>query len=711
MKHEKAIVRRGWKRTVCLCLAATCLLPSGKTRAQEPLGFTETEQPADMTSECGIVLSDAETDWTKLLSDGFVESCTPLTPQAVVQIDLPRAAAGLYLCWFCVPGEYKITVYDAKDAVIRSETAENGLVNAYYALPREAARVAVSCKTEALLSEITVFDAAYPLPDAVQRWKIGIEQTELLLITATPETAAKNHYALLAAMTAQQQTDVQLLVLDCPTRARQQELLDAVWALGIDRYPCFAGLRTTDQNDWATVCKDWGREETAAFLVAAIRRCKPLVVVTDSENDELAGAAQRFAAQQVKAACRAAETVTRYAESAQAYGVFSVQKLYLADRNGSTRLEPDAALAVFSGQTLREIVARADSYHAYASFYRLELTPDWAYRLESSAVGVDVDDGDLFSRVQRRQSVSLEPARRPLLAESAAQEPAKQDAATGVFDQSCFRAAYDPAEYVSFDHEHGYYEYRSDTLSVIIDRYERETGAGQALFLVAQICMRDVDAFHAAVQPNGETALPLQLARKSRAVLLMNADQAAANAGKKGILIQNGRILSEGTGADTLAFYPDMTLRIFSPGEIDAKSLLAQGVRNTVSLGPTLLRDGVKNTDATLAATGRDARAGIGMVDTGSLVVIVTDGRASKYSVGLRLDEFADLFEEFGCTQAYNLAGGRLTSLVFMGEQLTAAPRMIPNTGLRLRNALCWGYSEEVARVGEDASYDGDPRQ
>lgn len=699
------------RRIVCLCLAALCLLPLSMAHAEERLGFSKTVEPADMTAECELLLADDNINKTTLLTDGFVESYAPIAADSVVKIELARAASGIQLYWFDSPSEYQVIAYDAANIEISRERVANGFVNAYCALPQDAASVAVICSKDACLSEITVFDAAYPLPDSVQRWEQGEEETELLLVTATPETAVKNHYALLATLAVQQQITTRLLVMDCPTRAQQQALLDAVWALGIDQYPCFGYFTTTDANDMATVRSDWGREKSTGFLVAAIRRCKPLVVITDSQNGDFAGAAQRFLSQQVKEACESAKSAVRFSDSANAYGVFAVQKLYFADESGNTRLDPDAPLAVYSGQTLGQVVLRASQYHA--SCVSFAQTPNWTYRLESSTVGADANDGNVFLHIQRRQTTASDTIHRPLLADLPASECTTQDVAddakTGISHQSCFRAAYDPAEYVAFDHEHGYYEYRSDTLSVIIDRYERETDAGQTLFLVAQIRMRDVDAFRALAEPDAKTMLPLQMARENRAVLLINADQAAANAGQKGILLQNGRVLSQGMGADTLAFYPDMTMRIFSPGETDAATLLSQGVRNTFSFGPTLIRNGVKNTDATLAATQRDARAGIGMLDTGSFVVIVTDGRGSQYSVGLRLDEFADLFEEFGCTQAYNLSGGRLTSLVFLGKQLTSVPQIVPDTGLRLRNALAWGWSKKASGTGNDIDSDDAP--
>ena len=36
--------------------------------------------------------------------------------------------------------------------------------------------------------------------------------------------------------------------------------------------------------------------------------------------------------------------------------------------------------------------------------------------------------------------------------------------------------------------------------------------------------------------------------------------------------------------------------------------------------------------------------------------------------MGVTLDEFAQIFDELGCTQAYNLDGGRSAEIVFNGK-------------------------------------------
>ena len=65
---------------------------------------------------------------------------------------------------------------------------------------------------------------------------------------------------------------------------------------------------------------------------------------------------------------------------------------------------------------------------------------------------------------------------------------------------------------------------------------------------------------------------------------------------------------------------------------------------------------------------GTNPRTGIGMISANHFVFVVVDGRSPGYSRGVTLTEFAQIFQELGCSTAYNLDGGGSSTLYFMGE-------------------------------------------
>ena len=77
--------------------------------------------------------------------------------------------------------------------------------------------------------------------------------------------------------------------------------------------------------------------------------------------------------------------------------------------------------------------------------------------------------------------------------------------------------------------------------------------------------------------------------------------------------------------------------------------------------------------------------------------MIVADGRQSDYAVGLRLDDFAELFRREGCVSAYNLDGGVSACMVFMGQHLNQHLNVKDKSQQRnLPDALLFGHTDSL---------------
>lgn len=279
-----------------------------------------------------------------------------------------------------------------------------------------------------------------------------------------------------------------------------------------------------------------------------------------------------------------------------------------------------------------------------------------------------------------------------------------------------YRQDGDPAEVIVVDEENGHWEYRSDTLSILIDRYNTDyvNNGGRTypqVYFIAHIRMRTFDSFRtvqAAENRNGAGALkPWILARRSKAVLMITGDNLLESDSQyKSILIRDGKVFLNSAKCDTLAMYPDLTMKIFSPRETNAGELLMDGVRDAFSFGPTLIRDGEFTTENVdkwpRIGNETNPRTGIGMVEAGHFVAIVADGRQKNdYSHGMRLSTFGELFVQEGCVEAYNLDGGVSACMLFMGEQLnrhgnTRVGTIEDSYQRRIPDGLIWGYSSQV---------------
>lgn len=286
-----------------------------------------------------------------------------------------------------------------------------------------------------------------------------------------------------------------------------------------------------------------------------------------------------------------------------------------------------------------------------------------------------------------------------------------------------FRSEDDPEEVVVIDAENGVWEYRTDTLSILIERRFTEK---PMTYFVAHIRMRDVDSFrpvfsNAANTGGGPKQMPWKVARMNRAVLLITGDNIIYDEKeRKGILIRNGWTYHEGQASDTMALYPDMSMRVFDRKTVTAQELLEAGVLNSYGFmyDPILVRDGVIETStAKSAIKGNNPRTALGMVEPGHFVAIVVDGRQTKvkvngetvpYSAGATMTELAQLFLDEGCSVAYNLDGGISACMVFMGEQINVHLGVGLSYQRTIPEAIAWGYSELVPSVDDQVSGTGE---
>ncbi len=281
------------------------------------------------------------------------------------------------------------------------------------------------------------------------------------------------------------------------------------------------------------------------------------------------------------------------------------------------------------------------------------------------------------------------------------------DSDSTVNDDSYYRAAGDPEEVVITDGENGHWEYRTDTLSIIIDR-KIVTEPKLNRIYVAEIRMRGEDSFRtvqAAENRNGMGSVhPWLLARDYKTVLLITGDNLIqSDELYKGIIIRGGIVFQDRKAVGSMAMYPDLTMRLIAANSATASDLLQDGARDVFSFGPVLVSDGTVNDAAAQHRLSRrnNPRTGIGMIEPGHYIAIVVDGRQPDYSVGMLLDEFAQLFVDYGCETAYNLDGGVSACMVFMGEQLNRHGNKRVGTyedsyQRRVPDGLAWGYSELV---------------
>jgi exopolysaccharide biosynthesis protein len=224
------------------------------------------------------------------------------------------------------------------------------------------------------------------------------------------------------------------------------------------------------------------------------------------------------------------------------------------------------------------------------------------------------------------------------------------------------------------------WNYQSEEVTISIREVVTGSGSNKVTYFVADVQLADATQLQNAFANNsfGRNIIDYTstIAEQNNAIFAINGDYYGFRT--DGIVIRNGVIYREVPARMGLAFYKDGTMKIYDETQTSAQALLDAGVWNTLSFGPALVENGVVinnngtiNIDTNLGnhpVSGNQPRTGIGIIDANHFIFVVVDGRSTGYSRGVSLDEFAQIFKDLGCTDAYNIDGGGSSTMYFLGR-------------------------------------------
>lgn len=537
-------------------------------------------------------------------------------------------------------------------------------------------------------------------------------ETDILLVCAHPGDEYLFLPGILPIYGGEQGRRIVVVYLSAENEQQKREALTSIAKLGDSITVKFADFPYMYADTLETAQVYWNAKQLEKYLVELYRTYRPAVVVTHDENGEFGHGAHRMAAAGVlRAATLAAKPnakntqwqvrrvyLHRYAENAVTLSRDTALKAY----GGKTALEVEQILYADYGAANRTALHVGDAHPDTQAVYGL------AYRAKGTAK--NVSDSDLLAGLDENDLTR--PAGQSVTRVMEKLAAAKTIVPVEVDEDSYFRQPGDPTEVVVFDTENEHWEYRTDELSILIDRIHTTTSTGKPVcYCVADIRMRNKDAFRPGLRDNGMSFQdPREMAREQKAVLAITGDNLTrAETELKGILMRNGTVYSGNQAQDTLAMLPEeRSVKIFRRNTVTPKELLAMGVENTFSFGPTLVYDGECDDDAFRSSLGKqNPRCGLGMVEPGHLIAITVDGRQARHSVGISVVEFSHLFYSYGCTSAYNLDGGSSMAMIFMGEYLSQHSGEGSDIQRMWADALFWGQSDLVPAVDDPVQLDG----
>lgn len=224
------------------------------------------------------------------------------------------------------------------------------------------------------------------------------------------------------------------------------------------------------------------------------------------------------------------------------------------------------------------------------------------------------------------------------------------------------------------------WDVKNENLSIAVSQVTTGSGSDTVNYFVSEVILSDAILLRSAFAENSYgrniVATTSTIASQNDALFAINGDYYGFRT--DGIVIRNGVIYRDVPARTGLAFYRDGSIEIYDETQTSAEALLDAGVWNTLSFGPALLEDGALldnegtiNIDTNFGnhpVSGNQPRTGIGIIDENHFIFVVVDGRSTGYSRGVSLEEFAQIFKDLGCTDAYNLDGGGSSTMYFQGQ-------------------------------------------
>ena len=217
--------------------------------------------------------------------------------------------------------------------------------------------------------------------------------------------------------------------------------------------------------------------------------------------------------------------------------------------------------------------------------------------------------------------------------------------------------------------------YKSPNVSITVETISTGEGNNKQTYHVADIYIGSLENF-AAYTANNEilyfgTQDVIEMSQASDALLAISGDFITYQKG--GFLIRNGEVYAETTNNVSIcALFPDGTIETYDAKGYDIEDIKSRGAIHVWSFGPVLLDENGKVRDKysmPTAVSYANPRSAIGYYEPGHYCFVVVDGRQSGYAKGMSIPQLAQIFEDLGCTKAYNLDGGGSAVMVFNHER------------------------------------------
>ncbi len=396
-----------------LLLAGLLLLPALPALAEEA---------PDITEQCTLKYTPTKYKINRIYDRKYrttYESDKARSPYMEITAPKDQKIYGLYICFAsqkilpwkveAISGGSWVTVKESSEAYAHVYVPLDGV---------SAAKISLTSDKSAslVINELFVFGPG-DVPSFVQQWQPAPQKADLLVLAAHPDDEILFFGGTIPYYAAERGMNVVVAYMTCNYVERRSELLNGLWEMGLRTYPDIGTLDDVYSKKLDTGYDKWGKTKTYQRIVELYRRYKPEVVVTHDVNGEYGHGAHRVCADAALHCVVTAADASKFEDTAVAYGVWSVKKVYL-HLYGENALEMDwdQPLSTFGGKTGFEVAEAGYSWHVSQhdkgqenpetkkfELFRVEPRDSkyscYRFGLAYTAVGFDTAKNDFFENI------------------------------------------------------------------------------------------------------------------------------------------------------------------------------------------------------------------------------------------------------------------------------------------------------------------------
>ena len=349
-------------RQACLCLALLllcCFAPGAR-------GEEETAEAKDLSPSCVYTYSGSTNFPGYMMFDGRSRSAYTVKAGEQLLIRCPEEMGTLFLRLSQLHSLFTLWQRGERGLPLKVKVVDTAAL--VLAIPLEP-----GCRTVCLqpfgedvrLCEARIYGPG-TLPESVPQLRDQLEKTDFLLVATHPDDEWVFLGAVYPLYGHEQGYTGTVVYMTLPNFERAHECVNSLWVGGFLNHPYFLGFPDIPQNSPRSEKNKCKQEDVTLSLVRLYRRIRPLVVVTqDPKNGEYGHWQHKMSANAAFDAVSLAADPDFDPESAAAYGVWTVQKVYQHFAQGISTIDLPIhqSLGSYGGRSALEVARKAFQEH------------------------------------------------------------------------------------------------------------------------------------------------------------------------------------------------------------------------------------------------------------------------------------------------------------------------------------------------------------